>query len=269
MSSRPSRSRIRNHLATYPILSKPYHIVNDYAPFHLPSLLLNNVPGLPDPFDAAVDDGLTAVDRALESRVSSVKQGYETWVCRPRENIRTGVDVYTEWGKGQVAGGLRRLEEGIFNIGEYFLPGEADDDHEHADMKSYWTSTESIIDSDEEDDGSYGNFHAHGKLSTKEGALRPLTPATASSPRRPRSASAPSLPPFQSSKPDQELQNIGRLLFTYAHRTYIRNAHKSPSQILHDALDLAKAEANKVRAGIDEKYSIEIGYLHKMMEAGR
>ncbi|KAF3903773.1 hypothetical protein ABW20_dc0106010 [Dactylellina cionopaga] len=261
--SRPSRSRARKHLATYPL----FQVVNEYAPFHLPALVLDKAPGLPDPLDAAVDGGLTAVDNFVEHRIASAKSRYERWVSRPQENIRTGINVYADWGKVQVAEKMRKLEEGIFAVGEYLLPPEEDDDdREHAGMNSYWTSTESVIDTsdDESDFGTSGTV-----VAVKSGKLQPLTPASGHlHQHRQRSASAPSLPPFYADNPEREFENIGRLLITYAHRTYARNAHKTPGQLLYDALDLAKAEARKVAKGLDEKYSIEIGYLHKMMEVG-
>ncbi|KAJ6260893.1 hypothetical protein Dda_3554 [Drechslerella dactyloides] len=269
--SRASGSRARDHLAGYPV----FRLVNDYTPFHLPALLIKHAPALPDPLDAAVDDGLSAVDSFMESRVASMKRGYERWVLRPQENIRTGVGVYTDWGKGQVSGSIRRLEECIVTVGEYLLPTEEEDnDGDHAGMNSYWTSTESVIDSDDDE-------YDEKKNETAKLQLQPLTSATAAAEaenhhhqhrhhhQRPRSASAPSLPPFQANRPGMELGNIGKLLVIYARRTYVKNAHKSPTQMLHDALDLAKTEAGKAARGIDEKYSIEIGYLRKMMEAGR
>ncbi|KAK6537822.1 hypothetical protein TWF694_010725 [Orbilia ellipsospora] len=260
-NSRPSRSRVRAHIATYPL----FQIVNNYTPFGLPALVLDKAPSLPETLDAAVDDGLTAADNFVEARVGSMKKRYERWVVRPQENIKTGINVYADWGKWQVAGGIRQLEEGIFTIGEYLLPVEDEDermgdDHEHAGMNSYWTSTESVIDTSD-DDSDFGT--------AKDGRLRPLTPASSVFQVRQRSASAPSLPPFESHNPRREVENMGRLLVTYAHRTYARNAHKSPAQMLYDALDLARSEARKVKRGLDEKYSIEIGYLQRMMEAGR
>ncbi|KAK6355328.1 hypothetical protein TWF696_004438 [Orbilia brochopaga] len=274
VDSRGSGSRVKDHLSGYPV----FRLVNDYAPFHLPALAIKHAPNLPDPLDAAVDDGLSAVDSFVGSRVASMKRGYERWVLRPQENIRTGVGVYAGWGKEQVSGSIRRLEECIVMVGEYLLPTEEEDnDGDHAGMNSYWTSTESVIDSDDDDD--FGEKKSSG--------LQPLTSATEVAAessqhlnhhyhyphhhhhQRPRSASVPSLPPFQADRPGSELGNIGKLLAIYARRTYVRNAHKSPAQMLHDALDLAKTEAQRAARGIDEKYSIEIGYLRKMMEAGR
>ncbi|KAK6351609.1 hypothetical protein TWF718_004765 [Orbilia javanica] len=281
-----SRPRARDHLASYQI----FRIVNEYAPFHLPARVLENAPALPDPLDAVVDNGLTVVDNFMEARAESVKRKYDRWVSRPRENIRTGVGVYTEWGKGLVAGNLRKLEEGIFVMGNYLLPGEDEEeeedhqhDHEHAGMNAYWTSTESVIDTSDEED-----YLGTSRIVSKDGKLRPLTPTAgyhhkrdhshqdhshshghSYNTTRQRSASNPSLPPFQPDQPSKEVENIGRLLATYAHRTYIRNAHKTPGQLLYDALDLARTEAKRVVKGFDEKYSIEIGYLHKMMEVGR
>ncbi|KAK6503560.1 hypothetical protein TWF481_008574 [Arthrobotrys musiformis] len=292
---RSSRPRAREHLETYQL----FRIVNEYAPFHLPARVLENAPTLPDPLDAAVDSGLTAVDNFVEARAASVRRSYDRWVLRPRENIRTGVGVYTEWGKGLVAGNLRKLEEGIFVMGNYLLPsedeeeGEEEDhehDHEHAVMNSYWTSTESVIDTSDEED-----YLGTSRIVSKDGKLRPLTPTAgyhhhnhphhqrnhshqhhhhhnhshSDNRTRQRSASTPSLPPFQPDQPSKEVENIGRLLVTFAHRTYVRNAHKTPGQMLYDALDLARAEAKRVVKGFDEKYSIEIGYLQKMMEVGR
>ncbi|KAK6537020.1 hypothetical protein TWF281_001223 [Arthrobotrys megalospora] len=283
---RSSRPRARDHLATYQL----FRIVNEYAPFHLPARVLENAPSLPGPLDAAVDNGLTAVDDFMEARAAYVKKKYDRWVLRPRENIRTGVGVYTEWGKGLVAGNLRWLEEGIFVMGNYLLPNADDDeeeedhehDHEHAVMNSYWTSTESVIDTSDEED-----YLGTSRIVSKDGKLLPLTPAAgyhhhqqhhshhhhghshSHNTTRQRSASTPSLPPFQPDQPSKEFENIGRLLVTFAHRTYARNAHKTPGQMLYDALDLARVEAKKVVKGFDEKYSIEIGYLHKMMEVGR
>ncbi|KAF3310429.1 hypothetical protein TWF173_009543 [Orbilia oligospora] len=295
---RSSRPRARDHLATYQL----FRIFNEYAPFHLPARVLENAPALPDPLDAAVDNGLTVVDNFIEARAESVKKNYDRWVSRPRENIRTGVGVYTEWGKGLVAGNLRKLEEGIFVMGNYLLPSEDEEegeeehghDHEHAVMNSYWTSTESVIDTSDEED-----YLGTSRIVSKDGKLRPLTPTAgyhhhhshhSNNPHhqrnhshqyhgpslshghnttRQRSASTPSLPPFQPDQPSKEVENIGRLLVTFAHRTYVRNAHKTPGQMLYDALDLARAEAKRVVKGFDEKYSIEIGYLHKMMEVGR
>ncbi|RVD87665.1 uncharacterized protein DFL_001883 [Arthrobotrys flagrans] len=286
---RRSRPRARDHLATYQL----FRIVNEYAPFHLPARLLENAPALPDPLDAAVDNGLTVVDNFIEARAESVKKNYDRWVLRPRENIRTGVRVYTEWGKGLAAGNLRKLEEGILVMGNYLVPSEDEEeeedherDHEHAVMNSYWTSTESVIDTSDEED-----YLGTSRIVSKDGKLRPLTPTAgyhhnhhqrnhshqhhsrshshSYNTTRQRSASTPSLPPFKPDQPSKEVENIGRLLVTFAHRTYVRNAHKTPGKMLYDALDLARTEAKRVVKGFDEKYSIEIGYLHKMMEVGR
>ncbi|KAK6361150.1 hypothetical protein TWF730_004894 [Orbilia blumenaviensis] len=281
---RSSRPRARDHLASYQI----FRLVNEYTPFHLPARVLENAPALPDPLDGVVDNGLTAVDNFVKARAASVKRNYDRWVLQPRENVRTGVGVYTEWGKGFIAGNLRKLEEGIFVMGNYLLPNEDEDeeedhrlDHEHAAMNSYWTSTESVIDTSDEED-----YLGTSRIVSKDGKLLPMTPAAGyhhhqrhhshhhshnncDNTTRQRSLSAPSLPPFRPDQPSKEVENIGRLLATFAHRTYARNAHKTPGQMLYDALDLARTEVKRVVKGFDEKYSIEIGYLHKMMEVGR
>ncbi|KAF3145162.1 hypothetical protein TWF703_007746 [Orbilia oligospora] len=258
---RSSRPRARDHLATYQL----FRIFNEYAPFHLPARVLENAPALPDPLDAAVDNGLKVVDNFIEARAESVKKNYDRWVSRPRENIRTGVGVYTEWGKGLVAGNLRKLEEGIFVMGNYLLPSEDEEegeeehehDHEHAVMNSYWTSTESVIDTSDEED-----YLGTSRIVSKDGKLRPLTPTVGYHHHHSHHSNNPH------HQRNHSHQYHGPSL-SHGHNTTRQRSASTPSLPPFQPDQPTRTEAKRVVKGFDEKYSIEIGYLHKMMEVGR
>jgi len=300
-----SNSRIRTHLATYPLIAKPYSIVNSYTPFQLPSRIINSLPGLPASLDQAVDQYLTLFDTAVDTNLRQpVKKSYENIVVRPREVVKTGVGAYVGKGMELVAGGLRLVEEKVEVVGEYLLPEQ----QEASDVEPRGRQEEKRPLEQNQNDPSneYGEEESSkvhdgvsykaalldgspqsepGAKDTGEGGAEwpadntnhdqeeqfPITQKQIS-----RSSSSSSKPGSRSSSissnkpihPRKELENLTSILQIYAIRAYERNANKNTSQLVHDAYGLTREEFLKAKDMVDKQWSVEKTYVKNMMTAG-